>query len=94
MSEDNVSSPAHLVGSTSPVYPAEARAEEVEADVVLAIVVTARGTVADARIAKPAGFGFDEAALAFVREARFSPARHQGMRVAVRMKWTVSFRLH
>jgi TonB family protein len=93
LAEAGVSVPARLANAIAPLYPHLARAEEVEADVVLSIVVSSRGTVADARVSKLAGFGFDEAALAAVRRARFTPAQKDGLRVAVRMRWTVSFRL-
>lgn len=91
--EEGVSSPARLERPMSPVYPAAARAQEVEADVVLAIVVASTGEVSDARVIRPAGFGFDEEALRAVRGARFTPAQRDGRRVAVRMRWSVSFRL-
>jgi TonB family protein len=91
--EDGVSSPALLTSSLAPPYPPQARAQEVEADVVLSIVVTSTGAVADASILRPAGFGFDEVALRAVRAAQFAPAQRDGRRVAVRMRWTVSFRL-
>src|SRR5258708_10147543 len=74
VSENDVSSPAHPMGPIAPVYPAEARAQGVEADVVLAIVVTAAGTVSQASVEKRAGFGFDEAVLAAVHAARFTAA--------------------
>src|SRR5260370_17841832 len=73
--EEIVSSPARLATLMSPAYPAEARAQEVEADVVLTIVVTSAGEVSDARIVHAAGFGFDEAALSAARAARFTPAQ-------------------
>jgi len=91
--ESGVTTPARLVGTMSPTYPPEARAEEIEADVALMIVVSASGSVIDARVAKPAGFGFDDTALAAVRAARFTPALREGRAVAVRMRWSVSFRL-
>jgi TonB family protein len=93
LSEDDVSSPARLATAMSPAYPSEARAQEIEADVVLAIVVASTGEVVDARVLKAAGFGFDQEALRAVRAARFIPARHEGRRVAVQMRWAVSFRL-
>jgi TonB family protein len=92
-SESSVSVPARLRGALSPAYPPGARAEQVEADVALAIIVSAQGTVQDARVVRAAGFGFDEAALAAARRARFSPAEREGHAVSVRMRWTVSFRL-
>jgi TonB family protein len=91
--EERVSSPARLATPIAPPYPPEARAQEIEADVVLAIVVRSNGEVADARVVQRAGFGFDEAALRAVRAARFIPAQNDARRVAVQMRWTVSFRL-
>jgi periplasmic protein TonB len=93
LAEGDVSSPARLTGSLSPAYPPAARAQDVEADVVMSIVVGSTGRVTDVRIARAAGYGFDDAALRAVREARFVPARRQGRPVAVRMRWTVTFRL-
>jgi TonB family protein len=91
--EEGVSRGARLASSMSPAYPAAARAQEIEADVVLAIVVASTGEVIDARVLKTAGYGFDQAALSAVRVARFFPAERDGRRVAVRMRWSVSFRL-
>jgi protein TonB len=91
--EDRVSLRARLATAMVPRYPAEARAQEVEADVVLEIVVASTGEVVDARVLTPAGFGFDQEALRAVRAARFVPAEHEGRRVAVRMRWSFPFRL-
>jgi protein TonB len=93
MPESQVASRAKLIGAVSPRYPADARAQEIEADVVLALVVSESGAVEDAHVVEKKGFGFDEAALEAVRRARFVPAQYQGSAVAVRMRWTVSFRL-
>jgi TonB family protein len=93
LSEDRVSSPARLATSIAPAYPSGARAQEIEADVVLAIVVARSGDVIDARVIRGAGRGFDEEALRAVRAARFVAARHDGHPVAVRMRWSMSFRL-
>lgn len=91
--EVGVTSSARVLGAVSPLYPSAARAQGVEADVVLALVVSTAGDVRDARVVQPAGHGFDEAAVHAVRTARFSPALLRGRAVAVRMRWTVSFRL-
>jgi TonB family protein len=91
--EAYVSTPARSLTPILGVYPPAARASEVEADVVLQIVVTSTGAVADAQVMQHAGYGFDEAALRAIRGARFSPAQRDGHAVAVRMRWTVSFRL-
>jgi len=93
VSETGVSVPARLLGSASPTYPPGARSDEIEADVSLELVVARDGRVLEARVVRRAGYGFDEEALASVRGARFSPALRDGHPVAVRMRWTVSFRL-
>jgi outer membrane biosynthesis protein TonB len=46
-----------------------------------------------ARLLRGAGFGFDEAALAAIRNYRFAPATVDGRAVRARMNWLVSFRL-
>jgi protein TonB len=91
--ESDVSAPARALEAIAPPYPPGARAEGVEADVVVAVVVTAEGRVSDARVERRAGFGFDEAAVAAVRAARFLPARRDGRPVAVRMRLAYAFRL-
>ena len=84
---------ARLVQSAVAAYPVHARADEVEGDVGVEIVVDREGRVVDARVARPAGHGFDEAALVAVRSYRFSPAQREGRAVRVRMPWSVQFRL-
>jgi TonB family protein len=91
--EQNVSSPARLVRGKAPPYPSEARAQGVEADVPLEIVLSAEGAVESACVLQHAGFGFDEAALEAIREYRFAPATRDGRAVSVRMRWTMEFRL-
>ena len=84
---------ARLVQSVVAAYPVHARADEVEGDVGVEIVVDREGRVIDARVTRPAGHGFDEAALVAVRAYRFSPAQREGRAVRVRMPWSVQFRL-
>jgi TonB family protein len=84
---------ARLVASAALVYPAEARAAEVEADVAVEIVVDSRGRVSEARALATTGYGLDQAALCAVRAYRFSPAQRSGRAVRVRMRWNVQFRL-
>ena len=84
---------ARLVRSVAAAYPAHARSDEVEGDVAVEIVVDREGRVVDARVTRPAGHGFDEAALVAVRAYHFSPAQREGHAVRVRMPWSVQFRL-
>ncbi|MDB4998064.1 MAG: TonB family protein / TonB-dependent receptor [Myxococcaceae bacterium] len=84
---------ARLVQSMVAAYPVLARADEVEGDVGVEIVVDREGRVVDAHVTRAAGHGFDEAALTAVRAYRFSPAQREGRAVRVRMPWSVQFRL-
>jgi TonB family protein len=90
---DHVAEAARLVSSVLPAYPADARSEEVEADVPLEIVVDKSGAVKSVRALGHVGYGFDEAAITAMRQYRFSPAARGGRAVSVRMPWTVQFRL-
>ncbi len=84
---------AKLVSSVVAVYPAAARSDDVEGDVGVEFVVDREGRVLEARVARAAGHGFDDAALTAIRRYRFSPAQRDGHAVRVRMPWSVQFRL-
>jgi len=89
----SVSAAAKLVAGATAAYPPDARADDVEGDVGLEIVVDAEGRVVDARVVQKGGHGFDDSALSAIRRYRFSPAQREGRNVRVRMPWTVQFRL-
>jgi TonB family protein len=91
--ERHVTSRAHLASGAAPAYPESARADGIEADVPLEIVVSPAGAVETARVLRPAGHGLDQAALDAVRSYRFTPATKDGHPVHVRMQWLVQFRL-
>jgi len=91
--EQHVTSRAVLASGGAPAYPESARADGIEADVPLELVVSPAGTVESARVLRPAGHGLDQAALDAVRAYRFTPATHDGHPVRVRMQWLVQFRL-
>lgn len=91
--EQHVTSRARLATGGAPAYPESARADGIEADVPLELVVSPAGTVETARVLHPAGHGLDQAALAAVRSYRFTPATKDGHPVRVRMQWLVQFRL-
>jgi len=55
-------------------YPPEALAQGLEATVVLLVQLDDKGQLVDVQVDKPAGHGFDEAALAAVKQMTFSPA--------------------
>lgn len=75
-------------------YPETARRNGKEAAVIVEVELNENGRVDDCRVlSPPIGFGFEEAALDFVRNSRFSPARAKGKKVPVRMRLTIKFSL-
>ncbi|MFT3916425.1 MAG: TonB family protein [Anaeromyxobacteraceae bacterium] len=75
------------------LYPEAARREQLETDVALQLLVDAAGKVADVRVLRASGNGFDEAAVTAARGIRFQPAERGGKAVAVWIPWTMKFRL-
>jgi protein TonB len=74
-------------------YPEAARRDGLEGDVRLELTVSERGAVTEVRLLAPAGHGFDEVAPAAARRIVFRPAERGGRPVAVRIQWTLKFRL-
>lgn len=61
-----------------PVYPELARRLGKEGRVVLRLHIDARGNLQRVEVVEGAGFGFEEAAIAAVRQSSFRPAMVQG----------------
>jgi protein TonB len=91
--EQAVDGRARLVRGLAPAYPDSARADGVEGDVRLELVVDVSGAVESVRVVRGVGHGLDESALRVAREFRFAPATKGGHPVSVRMAWSVQFRL-
>jgi TonB family protein len=72
-------------------YPPEAEAQKLEGRVILSIDISATGEVTRAEVVEPAGHGFDEAALAAVRQFRFTPAQIDGKPSPVRITYAYDF---
>ena len=78
--------------SFEPRYPALARREGREAQVVLELHVGADGRVIRATVIRgPEGHGFRRSAVEYARKLRFRPARAQKNAVASVIEWTVYF---
>ena len=71
-------SPPSLKTHPDATYPPEAARDRIEASVGLEVTIDPAGHVSDARVTQPAGHGFDEAALAAVRQWTFEPATRAG----------------
>jgi periplasmic protein TonB len=80
------------VHDVAPVYPALARAAQIEGTVILEAVIGPDGTVRDVRVLRSVPL-LDDAAVDAVRQWLFSPTRLNGETVAVVMTVTVTFRL-
>lgn len=78
--------------NTPPVYPDEARAQGLEGQVILKIVVGANGSVLEVNVLRGEPL-FVEAALAAVRTWTYEPARLDGLPIAVFRIVKIPFRL-
>jgi len=80
-----------LLQSVEPVFPEQAKSEGLAGDVTLQVDIGADGKVADVQVLKGAGHGFDEAAVAAVKQFVFSPAEIDGKPAPVRIEYTQHF---
>jgi TonB family protein len=91
--EDAVDVRARALKKVSPRYPLQAQSNGAEATVKMEIVLSSIGVVESVRALNHPGQGFEEEAIAAARRTPFTPAMKRGRAVAVRMAWTVEFRL-
>ncbi len=73
-------------------YPPEALKARAEGTVGIEVDIDENGSVVGARVIGPAGRGFDEAALAAVRQFKFEPAMQSGK--AIRSTVQISYEFH
>jgi TonB family protein len=72
-------------------YPPEALAQQLEGTVVMLIDISETGIVTDVQVTQTAGQGFDEAAVAAVRQFEFEPAEVDGAPAPVRIEYAYQF---
>jgi protein TonB len=78
-----------------PVYPPEARAENVEGSVVIELNVTATGEVEDAHVVESTDARFDASALAAVQQWKYLPRIVAGKRAAAEnIRTTINYQAH
>jgi TonB family protein len=87
-----VSNP-ELISKKQPIYPEIARKAKVSGQVILQVVVRKDGSVGDISVLRSPGskFGFDEAAIAAVKQWRYKPAQQNGKPVDVYFTVVVDF---
>lgn len=74
-----------MISATPPRYPHESRRRREQGTVVLTVLLSVDGTVADVSVSQSSGFErLDNAALAAVRRWRWSPTQRNGTPVMVR----------
>jgi periplasmic protein TonB len=74
-------------------YPARAKKNGFEGDVVLRLLIDADGSIAKVDVVSDPGEGLGPAAAQAVRELRFSPAKVNGVAVATTVPFTIHFTL-
>jgi len=74
-------------------YPEAAQRAGIQGTVYVTFVVDEQGNVLEPTVAKPLSAGLDETAIEAVRQAKFTPGRHQGKTVKVRMTIPVTFQM-
>ena len=74
-------------------YPKDAEAAGKSGQVTLTVTIAPDGTVSEAKVAEPAGDGFDDAAVAAVRQFAFTPAEIDGVKAAVQIQYVYHFEL-
>jgi protein TonB len=86
-----VSAPQRITAN-APEYPGAARAARIEGTVILDAVIDVNGSVRDVRVLRSIAL-LDQAAVAAVRQWRYTPALLNGIPVPVIMTVTVTFKL-
>ncbi len=75
-------------------YPEEARGQQMETTVGLAVEINAEGVVQGVEVIRPAGYGFDESAINAVQKMKFSPAENAAGPVGVIIEFDYNFVLN
>jgi protein TonB len=88
------SRPPRVLNWTDPPYPEQARQQGIEGTAVLRLTIAANGMPRNIAVARSSGHtALDQAAVAHVQRARFSPALEHGEAVAMTITFRVKFRL-
>lgn len=75
------------------VYPAHARSDRIEGTVYLVYTVNNLGEIGDVEVTKGIGSGCDEEAIRVIRLMKYEPARNRGVKMKVKMKTRINFKL-
>ena len=70
--------PVVILSKPDPVYPAEARRQHIEGQVILSVLFGASGSLRVLKVVQGLGYGMDEAATQAAERIRFKPAERDG----------------
>jgi TonB family protein len=90
---NQVITPVRILTKPTPRYTAEARAKNIEGDVVLRVIFAAAGKVQVQNVVHGLGYGLDEAAKAAAEQIQFQPATQEGHPVDVAALIHIAFLL-
>ncbi len=92
--EGTVGSPAIYLTPPRILYPAQAKREGQQGQVIVGVLVRKNGDIGEVRVVQGSGYALlDEAAVRGMRTASFQPARIEGQNVDAWFKAPVNFRL-
>ena len=74
-------------------YPSDAQKAGVEGKVYLLIYIDDQGNVDDVKVLKGLGAGCDEAAVAAVKDTKFTPGKDNGAAIKVKLSLPITFKL-
>jgi TonB family protein len=70
--------PAEILSKPTPVYTDEARAQHIQGEVLLEVVLEASGNLRVLKVVRGLGHGLDDAAVRAAQQIRFKPALKDG----------------
>ncbi len=86
-----LTAPPSLLEASAPIYPPEAAAQGLQAQVKVQIRIEADGSVSSVQVVEHVGSGFDEAAVVAAKQYRFKPAEWDGVPGAIVVATTIHF---
>ncbi len=85
--------PPKLVTFVQAEYPPEAAEQGLQARVIIELTILPDGSTKDLKVVEPVGHGFDEAALAAVKQFVFEPAKKDGKPIGARIRYPYLFEI-
>ena len=70
--------PAEILSKPIPIYTEEARAQRIEGEVLLEVILEATGKLRVLKVVRGLGHGLDDAAVHAAEQIRFKPASKDG----------------